>query len=58
MRESVRINFDVPNEFREQIKTEAKKYGMTSAQFCRMSILRSLQQGGGEIGRQEQKATL
>lgn len=51
---TVRMNFNITVEFREQIKLQAEKYGMTSSQFCKMAILKELQ-GGGEIGREKQK---
>jgi len=46
--DTVRMNFDIPVAFREQIRAQAKEYGMTSAQYCRMAILFAI--GGSKHG--------
>lgn len=50
----IRMNFDIPITFREQLRSRAKEYGMTSAQYCRMVLMQAV--GGAEHGRRESDA--
>lgn len=49
--QKTRLSFDIPAEFRAQIREQAQRFGMTSAQYCRMVLMQAV--GGGSRGGQK-----
>lgn len=46
MSDYIRLNFDISSQFRDKIRQQAKSYGMTTAQYCRMVLMQAIETGG------------